>query len=53
MSKQQRREARRRFNNWQKLPQERRALIRERAEMFRDLSPEEQKRVRENFRRYE
>jgi len=28
-------------------------LIRERAEIFNSLSPEEQERIRENFRRYQ
>ena len=37
---------------WRELDDGRRDAIRERAEAFRDLSPEEQQRIRKNFHRY-
>ena len=37
--------ARGRFDAWRELSVERRELIRERAEIFRSLSPDEQRRI--------
>jgi hypothetical protein len=45
-------QARERFQNWQKLPAERRELIRQRWERFQQLDPQSKAIVRENFNAY-
>ena len=44
--------ARERFRSWRELSADRREQIRERAQIFRNLPPSEQDRIRKNYRNY-